>query len=160
MNRSNSSPLPHVPETIQNSHIAGPSIKDLLYEISNLPPEQKMAQIGLERESLGLPHANARIDGRSFFSDNYVSIDPSVKPKKNFLDFPGLPQLSKVIPNMPDETLFFMFFAQPRDKVQELAASELKRRGWRYSKSREVWSVVKNGKAMTFDENNWMEVTE
>ena len=50
--------------------------------------------------------------------------------------------LSQVIPKMSsysDETLFYIFYAFPRDAMQEAAAQELYGRSWRYHKELKLW---------------------
>jgi len=44
-----------------------------------------------------------------------------------------------------DETLFFMFYAHPRDMMQEIAAQELWNRNWRYHKDLRVWLTKETG---------------
>ena len=43
------------------------------------------------------------------------------------------------IPSFADETLFWIFYTQPRDIMQELAAVELTNRNWRYHKELMMW---------------------
>ncbi|KAL8996647.1 MAG: hypothetical protein Q9188_006524 [Gyalolechia gomerana] len=43
------------------------------------------------------------------------------------------------ISSFSDETLFWIFYTQPRDLMQELAASELTGRNWRYHKELMMW---------------------
>lgn len=59
-----------------------------------------------------------------------------------------LPQCYKVgsvgaqtekLSGLSDETLFFVFYAMPRDTMQELAAQELVSRTWRYHKQLRLW---------------------
>lgn len=44
-----------------------------------------------------------------------------------------------------DETLFFMFYASPRDALQEVAAQELWNRNWRYHKDLRLWITKESG---------------
>lgn len=44
-----------------------------------------------------------------------------------------------------DETLFFMFYASPRDALQEIAAQELWNRNWRYHKELRLWITKETG---------------
>ncbi|KAF4617728.1 hypothetical protein D9613_005838 [Agrocybe pediades] len=46
-----------------------------------------------------------------------------------------------------DETLFFMFYASPRDALQEVAAQELWNRNWRYHKELRLWITKESGTA-------------
>ncbi|EAX95179.1 hypothetical protein TVAG_032460 [Trichomonas vaginalis G3] len=151
--RSGSAPSSRVTDKLDDVN-RGPTIKDFINEIRSLPPEQKMAQIGIERQVLGIPE-NSTFDGRSFFSDNaFAILDPSKTPK-DWLDFINVSPIASVIPKMPDETLFFMFYAQPHDIVQEIAAQELIKRGWKYSSKTMMWSIQKREGFFSFDIKNW-----
>ncbi|KAJ7457621.1 NOT2 family protein [Mycena galericulata] len=46
-----------------------------------------------------------------------------------------------------DETLFFMFYANARDALQEIAAQELWNRNWRYHKDLRLWITKESGTA-------------
>ncbi|RKP00879.1 hypothetical protein CXG81DRAFT_3834, partial [Caulochytrium protostelioides] len=48
------------------------------------------------------------------------------------------PALSK-LPLFSDETLFYIFYTLPRERLQEAAAQELYRRAWRFHKELKVW---------------------
>ncbi|KAG8531750.1 uncharacterized protein KY384_003382 [Bacidia gigantensis] len=48
-------------------------------------------------------------------------------------------QVRNKLPSFSDETLFWIFYTQPRDVIQELAASELTNRNWRFHKSIQMW---------------------
>ncbi|KAI4113547.1 MAG: hypothetical protein LQ338_008157 [Usnochroma carphineum] len=48
-------------------------------------------------------------------------------------------RLRDKIPSFSDETLFWIFYTQPRDLMQELAAAELTGRNWRYHKELMMW---------------------
>lgn len=52
---------------------------------------------------------------------------------------PSLPAPSIKITSFADETLFYIFYAMPGDKMQELAARELFGRGWRFHKPSKSW---------------------
>lgn len=52
---------------------------------------------------------------------------------------PSLPAPSAKITGFADETLFYIFYAMPGDKMQELAARELFGRGWRFHKPSKSW---------------------
>ncbi|KAL8771039.1 MAG: hypothetical protein Q9209_003458 [Squamulea sp. 1 TL-2023] len=43
------------------------------------------------------------------------------------------------LPGFADETLIWIFYFQPRDIMQEIAASELTNRNWRYHKEMRMW---------------------
>jgi CCR4-NOT transcription complex subunit 2 len=43
---------------------------------------------------------------------------------------------------LSDDTLFYMFYAHPKDMLQEMAAQELYNRGWRFHKEQRVWLTI------------------
>lgn len=135
---------------------AGPSLKDFVEEIRGLPQEQKMAQIGIERSVLGVPSENSQFDGRSFFSDNAFAILKQTKTPKIWLDFLALQPPANLISKMPPETLFFMFYTQPHDRIQIAAANELKSRGWVFTPKDSVWTIQKRDSYSTFDTSEWV----
>lgn len=51
------------------------------------------------------------------------------------------PGLDVHIGALSDETLFYVFYAMPRDQYQLMAASELHTRGWRYHKVLKLWFI-------------------
>lgn len=70
-----------------------------------------------------------------------------------------------------DETLFYIFYMRPRDKLQEFAARELVARNWRYHKDIQVWLTkdshveaimitqdVEKGVYIFFDPHNWEKI--
>ena len=52
---------------------------------------------------------------------------------------PSLPNPVTKISSFSDETLFYIFYAMPGDRMQELAARELFGRGWRFYKPSKSW---------------------
>lgn len=49
-------------------------------------------------------------------------------------------QVEKVLQqNIPDDVLFYMFYAMPRDQVQVAAAKSLAERGWVYHLEMQTW---------------------
>lgn len=70
-----------------------------------------------------------------------------------------------------DETLFFIFYSQPRDAAQEAAAEQLYKRNWRYHKDLHLWltkdvgseptqktATYERGTYIFFDPNIWERV--
>jgi CCR4-NOT transcription complex subunit 2 len=55
---------------------------------------------------------------------------------------PGV--LASKLAHLSDETLFYMFYAMPRDSMQELAAAELYARNWRFHKDLRLWLTKDN----------------
>lgn len=52
---------------------------------------------------------------------------------------PSLPASTTKLTSFADETLFYIFYAMPGDKMQELSARELFGRGWRFFKPSKSW---------------------
>lgn len=52
---------------------------------------------------------------------------------------PSLPSSITKITSFADETLFYIFYAMPGDRMQELSARELFSRGWRFFKPTKSW---------------------
>ncbi|THY03870.1 hypothetical protein D6D03_04083 [Aureobasidium pullulans] len=81
----------------------------------------------------------------------------------------NVPSLASRMPAFSDETLFFVFYQNPRDVVQELAAGELYSRDWRWHKELQQWMMKdaqmaaplrvsersERGVYIFFDANNW-----
>lgn len=59
------------------------------------------------------------------------------------------PPASSKISNFSDETLFFIFYSQPRDAMQEMAAQELYKHNWRYHKDLRLWLTKEAGSEPT-----------
>ena len=57
----------------------------------------------------------------------------------------NVPTLQSRIGNFSDETLFAIFYQYPRDVMQEIAASELYSRDWRWHKEMRQWMMKDNG---------------
>ncbi|KAI9221075.1 hypothetical protein BC828DRAFT_381990 [Blastocladiella britannica] len=51
----------------------------------------------------------------------------------------GTAGLASKLVAFSDETLFYLFYAQPRDAAQDLAAGELYARHWRYHRTMQLW---------------------
>ena len=52
---------------------------------------------------------------------------------------------AKILALVADETLFFVFYAMPRDRAQLIAAAQLWTRGWRYHKALKMWFTLPEG---------------
>lgn len=81
------------------------------------------------------------------------------------------PPASSKIGAFTDETLFFIFYSQPRDAMQEAAAEQLYKRNWRYHKDLHLWltkdvgseptqktATYERGSYIFFDPNSWEKV--
>jgi hypothetical protein len=75
------------------------------------------------------------------------------------------------VQHFSDETLFFVFYSQPRDAMQEAAAEQLYKRNWRYHKDLHLWltkdvgteptqktATYERGSYIFFDPNTWEKV--
>lgn len=86
---------------------------------------------------------------------------------------PSLPAAMSKISSFADETLFYIFYAMPGDRMQELAARELYTRNWRFYKPAKAWLCPVDSKdnnaafnsALTapvnfflFDQSAWIKV--
>lgn len=71
--------------------------------------------------------------------------DPGSRPLQPNFSLPECYTVSNVhrvrdkLPGFSDETLFWIFYTQPQDILQELAAGELTNRNWRYHKHHQMW---------------------
>ncbi|KAK0521440.1 transcriptional regulator [Tilletia horrida] len=84
------------------------------------------------------------------------------------------PSAQSKINSFSDETLFFIFYATPRDVMQEMAAQELYNRNWRYEKTLQLWltkdaahpeptqktPTFERGTYVFFDPVSWEKVTK
>lgn len=53
------------------------------------------------------------------------------------------------LPHFSDETLLYIFYGVPRDRLQELAARELTARSWRYHKELQQWLTIEGELPLT-----------
>ena len=123
-------------------------------ETSSLTNREKLAQIGLEQTVLGIPADGPSFDKiRSVFSEEPFDNWSSSKTPVQWLEFTNVQSPVSIIASVPDLTLFFMFYAQPRDMVQNAASQELQNRGWKYANGK--WTQDKKGSTKVFDIENW-----
>lgn len=107
---------------------------------------------GLDVRSLGI-----RLDQSEPLSRSFISpwFDPTTSLSSGGLTSAYLdsvlpscynvqpsPAVTGKIPGFVDETLFYMFYAMPGDRMQELAARELFSRNWRYHKELKIWILM------------------
>ena len=80
--------------------------------------------------------------------------------------------IQKVVGQVPDDTLFYLFYSKPGDILQQAAGSLLYNRDWRYHKEHKVWitrpagtkptqttSTYESGTYICFDPHGWKKVT-
>ncbi|TPX30926.1 hypothetical protein SmJEL517_g05617 [Synchytrium microbalum] len=108
-----------------------------------------MLALGQDVTSLGLSLSSADNLYSTFMSP--FSETPSLGAEPQFhlppcynLPQPPPPSISK-ISSFSDETLFYVFYALPRDAAQEAAAQELYNRNWRYHKEFRLWLTKEPG---------------
>ncbi|KAJ3067254.1 hypothetical protein HK102_007469 [Quaeritorhiza haematococci] len=111
--------------------------------------DTNMVALGLDLTALGL-NLNATDSLYSTFMSPFAT-DPThgAEPSYNLPPCYNLPQapppaLSK-ISSFSEETLFYVFYAMPREMLQEAAAQELYNRGWRYHKELKLWLTKEAG---------------
>ncbi|KAJ3156029.1 hypothetical protein HDU89_005593 [Geranomyces variabilis] len=126
---------------------AGISDKYGLYGLIDMirltDPDANMIHLGCDLTSLGLDLATGDPLYSTFmspFSDRpTLGAEPQfVLPGCYNLLQPPPPPMSKVS-TFSDETLFYVFYAQPRESLQEAAAQELFNRSWRFHKELKLW---------------------
>ncbi|KAI0354802.1 hypothetical protein OH77DRAFT_1504491 [Trametes cingulata] len=142
-----------VPQTPAQQVLMSPAdrwgLLGLLALIKSADPDQSLLAIGTDLGTMGLDMQNPGSLYSTFitpWADS--SAAHTVEP-----DF-HLPACYNVQPPPPgpnkaaafsDETLFFMFYASPRDALQEIAAQELYNRNWRYHKELRLWLTKETG---------------
>ncbi|KAJ3151885.1 hypothetical protein HDU86_006017 [Geranomyces michiganensis] len=106
-------------------------------------PDANMIHLGCDLTSLGLDLATNDPLYSTFMSP--FSDHPTLGAEPQFtlpgcynLLQPPPPPMSKVS-TFSDETLFYVFYAQPRESLQEAAAQELFNRSWRFHKELKLW---------------------
>ncbi|EIW52422.1 uncharacterized protein TRAVEDRAFT_53845 [Trametes versicolor FP-101664 SS1] len=142
-----------VPQTPAQQVLMSPAdrwgLLGLLALIKSGDPDSSLLAIGTDLGTMGLDMQNPGSLYSTFitpWADS--SAAHTVEP-----DF-HLPACYNVQPPPPgpnkaaafsDETLFFMFYASPRDALQEIAAQELYNRNWRYHKELRLWLTKETG---------------
>ncbi|OHT13253.1 hypothetical protein TRFO_16708 [Tritrichomonas foetus] len=131
-------------------------LNEFVQQIANLPSKEKMAQIGIESSVLGMPRDNINFaKAKSYFLDAPFDTTETTRVPKQWLEFTNLQPPISIISSMPDLTLLFMFYAQPRDLIQITASEELQNRGWNYDESEMRWSYENEGDIFEFDLHSW-----
>eukprot|EP00762_Andalucia_godoyi_P000739 ANDGO_03761.mRNA.1 putative NOT transcription complex subunit VIP2 len=141
----------------------------LLEILSMSKPDLSMISLGLDLTQLGLNLGSQEPLFKSFLSP-WIETSPS---QKNF----KVPACYRMSPpalrpqnfqKFALETLFFIFYAMPRDLLQAAAAQELYNRKWRYHKQLKQWisraprtdptvksSTFERGSYIVFDPHRW-----
>ena len=131
------------------------TIKGLLPIIRQLNPDASMLALGTDLTNLGLklsPDDDRLLSSlwSSPWTDqaNITPLPVSgwTVPSCYTGDMLGvLPPAKQKIGNFAEETLFYIFYTQPRDRLQEYAAQELTVRNWRFHKSLGLWLTKEPG---------------
>jgi CCR4-NOT transcription complex subunit 2 len=104
--------------------------------------------LGTDLTSFGFP-AEA-IESSSALYPTFLSPWSDVPAKKEaehliapcYYISPPFPAPSDRMSKFSDETLFYIFYAMPRDFMQEWAVQVLYDRGWRFHKDTKVWLTI------------------
>jgi CCR4-NOT transcription complex subunit 2 len=105
-----------------------------------------LAAVGIDLESLGLPLDNAdpiTRDWDSPFSASRTDSQADSRiPSCYLLPSSIVLNPSNKFPHFTDETLLYIFYGMPKDRMQELAARELTGRSWRFHRELQQWLTV------------------
>lgn len=135
-------------------------------------PDQAALITGIDINSLGLDlNSNERLSEMVWSPFDDAPARPAVLPHK----IPECYQVHNVAPveaklsNFSDETLMMMFYNNPQDVQQMIAAEELRNRNWRYHKKLMLWLTkdemmnpvqvgngVERGYYIVFDPKQWV----
>lgn len=93
---------------------------------------------GQQKSSSGLLGLESSFVNKTFSVDHRrPSALDSIIP--SCYHIPSLPAALTKIASFSDETLFYIFYAMPGDRMQELASRELYTRNWRFYKPAKAW---------------------
>ncbi|KAJ3415736.1 hypothetical protein HDV05_004200 [Chytridiales sp. JEL 0842] len=108
-------------------------------------PDMNMLALGCDLAGLGL-----NLNSAEPLYSTFMSVFSSAPTDSNEPIFHSPPCYTLPKPNQPppavskmssltDESLFYAFYAMPREQVAEAAAQELYQRSWRYHKEMKLW---------------------
>lgn len=95
--------------------------------------------LGTDLSALGLNLNGSEHIYQSFMSPFSDQPMTGAEPEFTLSLVYSLPQVTPKMASYSDETLFYIFYAFPRDAMQEAAAQELYGRSWRYHKELKLW---------------------
>lgn len=166
----NNGPIP-IPPAGTDTKYGLYALVDILRMTDN---DTSMFSLGYDLMSLGLNFNSGDSLSESFMSP--FAARPTIGAESQFklpsfynLQHPP-PQPMTKIASFSDETLFYIFYAMPRETLQEIAAQELYNRNWRFHKDLKLWlskdinaETVKgpggeNGVFIFFDPSTWSRV--
>ncbi|KAL5524236.1 CDC36 [Sanghuangporus sanghuang] len=122
----------------------------LLNAIKNADADQNLLSIGTDLGTMGLDMQHQGSLFSTFitpWSDSSAAhtVEPDfhLPPCYNVNAPPPGPAKAQAF---SEETLFYMFYAHPRDALQEVAAQELFQRNWRFNKELRLWLTKETGR--------------
>ncbi|GAA5969506.1 hypothetical protein JCM8115_000411 [Rhodotorula mucilaginosa] len=143
-----------VPQTPAQQVLFSPAdrygLLGLLHTIKSSDPDQTMLALGTDLTNLGLDLGSSDNLYSTFITPwtdaktaQMLNIEPEFTLPACYNVQP--PPANTKIGNFSDETLFFIFYSQPRDAMQEMAAHELYKHNWRYHKELRLWLTKEAG---------------
>ncbi|MBW0544774.1 hypothetical protein O181_084489 [Austropuccinia psidii MF-1] len=142
------------PQTPAEQVLFGPAdrfgLMHLLQIIRHADPDYSMLAMGKDLTHLGLDLGSSEALYPTFmtpWSDAKQVAAQAVEPEFTLpACYHVQPQpVQAKLPQFHEETLFFIFYSQPRDLMQELAALELYKKNWRYHKELQLWLTKESG---------------
>ncbi|GAA6031279.1 hypothetical protein JCM8097_005581 [Rhodosporidiobolus ruineniae] len=138
----------------------------LLHTIKTSDPDLSMLALGNDLTNLGLDLGATDNLYSTFitpWSDSKAAALLNIEPEYHLPSCYNVqpPPANTKIGNFSDETLFFIFYSQPRDAMQEMAAHELYKHNWRYHKELRLWLTKEAGtepiqKTATFERGSYI----
>lgn len=123
-------------------------------------PEMTILQLGPDLTTLGL-NLNTReylyLGFSSPWSEQRSFIQPEYSVPMCYKTHGQMEVKEDHLSHFKDDTLFYMFYAMPRDAMQMIAARELQKRGWTWIREQQLW--VKESTGEFFDVNSWKKNT-
>lgn len=142
------------PQTPAEQVLFGPAdrfgLMNLLHIIRHADADYSMLAMGKDLTHLGLDLGSSEALYPKFmtpWSDAKQVAAHAVEPEFTLpACYHVQPQpVQTKLPQFHEETLFFIFYSQPRDLMQELAALELYKKNWRYHKELQLWLTKESG---------------
>ncbi|KAK4049865.1 transcriptional regulator [Microbotryomycetes sp. JL201] len=159
-----------VPQTPAQQVLFSPAdrygLLGLLHIIKSADSDVNMLALGTDLTTLGLDLGaadNLYSNLITPWSDSKAAAALNIEPEFHLPSCYNVqpPPAQSKISNFSDETLFFIFYSQPRDVMQELAAHELYKHNWRYHKELRLWLTKEAGteptqKTATFERGSYI----
>ncbi|KAM0790207.1 hypothetical protein ACM66B_005522 [Microbotryomycetes sp. NB124-2] len=163
-------PQGQVPQTPAQQVLFSPAdrygLLGLLHIIKSGDSDVNMLALGTDLTTLGLDLGaadNLYSNMITPWSDSKAAAALNIEPEFHLPSCYNVqpPPAQSKISNFSDETLFFIFYSQPRDVMQELAAHELYKHNWRYHKELRLWLTKEAGteptqKTATFERGSYI----